>query len=265
MTSEVLRRAVGTAAILPGTGSDERFVRAVFESPVTDSGLRLVAPRPVHGARLAEHGLAALDAAADRYGPIVAGGISLGAHLAAEWAAANPDRCAGLLLAMPGWSGPPGDVAPGAVTARISADAVAEHGVDAALADATGAVPGWLAEELTRAWRRAGAGLVESLRVAVRRPAPTLALLRGITAPACVVGCFGDPVHPVEVARRWASALPAATLRTITFAELGADRSALGRVALDGLVVRMRPRVQEHVGDPDPDHDGGRGTAEQHG
>jgi pimeloyl-ACP methyl ester carboxylesterase len=247
VTPELLRRAVGKAAVvLPGTGSDEVFVRAVFEDPVTQSGLRLIAPAPVHGARLAEHGLAALDAEADRYGRIVVGGISLGAHLAAEWAAANPDRCAGLLLAMPAWSGPPdaplsgdtalGDMAPAAVAARISADAIAEHGVDTALAAVTRDVPDWLAAELGRAWRRAGAGLVESLRVAVRRPAPTTALLRRITAPACVVGCVGDPVHPVAVARRWASALPAGTLRTITFGELGSDRSALGRAAVDGLL-----------------------------
>jgi pimeloyl-ACP methyl ester carboxylesterase len=253
-----MRRAVGTAVILPGTGSDEVFVQAAFGGPARHAGVRLVAPAPRPGAQLAEHFLSSLDAAADRFGPIMAGGISLGAHLAAEWAAANPGRGAGLLVAMPGWYGSPTDpAAPGAVTARVSADAVAEHGIDAALADATRAVPGWLAAELDRAWRRAGAGLVESLRVAVHRPAPSLALLGGITVPACVVGCVDDPVHPIEVARRWAAALPVAELRTITFADLGADRAALGRAALAGL-----PWVEERVGHRDPDDDDRGGTAE---
>jgi pimeloyl-ACP methyl ester carboxylesterase len=259
VTSELMRRAVSAAVILPGTGSDEVFVQAAFGRAVSAAGLLLVAPEPRHGATLAEHFLSSLDSAADRYGPIVVGGISLGAHLAAEWASANPSRCAGLLAAMPGWYGSPADEEPpGSVTARVSSEAVAKHGIDTALADATREAPGWLAEELNRAWRRAGADLVESLRVAVSRPAPTLDVLSGITVPACVVGCVDDPVHPLEVARRWATALPRAELRTITFAELGADRSSLGRAALVGL-----PWIQEHVGHGDPDDDGRGRTAEQ--
>lgn len=262
MTIPPMRPAVSTAVLLPGTGSDEVFVRAVFAGPVEAAGLRLVAPRPGAGPELAQRQLAALDEAADRYGPIVVGGISLGAHLAAEWAAARPAGCAGLLLAMPGWYGRPGE-APGSVTARISADAVAAHGVDAALAQATRDVPAWLATELDRAWRRAGDGLAESLRVAVRRPAPTLELLGTIRAPAGVTGCVDDPVHPFEVASTWAKALPAAELRSITFAELGADPATLGRRTLAGLAVRMRPRVPDHVDDGDPEDDGGGGAGQQ--
>lgn len=227
--------------MLPGTGSDEVFVHEALDGPSAAAGLRLVAPRPRHGARLAEHHLDALDAAAACYGPIVVGGISLGAHVAAEWAAARPADCAGLLAIMPGWTGAAGS-APGCLAAALSADSVARHGVDAALATATRDVPAWLAGELGRAWRRAGDDLVASLRVAVTRPAPTVAVLRRITAPAAVVGCVDDPVHPVEVAREWAAALPDAELRTITFARLGEDRAALGRAALAGLRVRTRGR-----------------------
>jgi pimeloyl-ACP methyl ester carboxylesterase len=256
-----VRRAVGTAVVLPGTGSDEVFVRAVFGEPAAEARLHLVTPAPKHGSELAEHHLAALDAAADRYGRIVVGGISLGAHLAAEWAAANPDRCAGLLAAMPGWYGAPDTAdgtAPGSTTADVSAAAVAADGIDAALAAATRDVPAWLADELDRAWRRAGAGLAASLRVAVDRPAPSLDLLAGITAPAGVAGCVDDPVHPIGVAARWTEALPSAELHTVTFAELGADRAALGRAALAGLLGRMH----DQVGDDDPDDDGGGDGAE---
>lgn len=250
-----LRRLAYPAVILPGSGSDEMFVRAVFQAPLAAEGLPLVAPAPRHGPRLVEHHLSALDAAAQRYGRIVVGGISLGAHLAAEWAAAHPGHCAGLLLAMPGWSGSAAE-SPGAVTAGLAAAHVDADGVAAAIAAAVRDVPPWLGVELARAWRRAGAGLAPSLRVAVHRAAPTAAVLRTVTAPAGVVGCVGDPVHPVEVATSWAAALPSAALRTITFAELGADRAALGRAALAGLAAGMEHQVgDDHAddhGDDDP-------------
>jgi pimeloyl-ACP methyl ester carboxylesterase len=263
VTVTAVRRAVGTAVVLPGTGSDEVFVRAVFGTPAAQARLHLVTPAPRHGSRLAEHHLDSLDEAADRYGSIVVGGISLGAHLAAEWAAANPERCAGLLVAMPGWYGAPdtaNGTAPGSVTAEISSAAVLNEGVDAALAAATKDVPPWLADELNRAWRRAGDDLAASLRVAVDRPAPSLELLNKITAPAGVAGCVDDPVHPIGVAARWTEALRSAELHTVTFADIGADRSALGRAALVGL----RARMHDHVGDDDPDHDGGGDPAEDH-
>jgi pimeloyl-ACP methyl ester carboxylesterase len=260
VTIPPLLRPGETAVLLPGTGSDEVFVTAVFAEPLAAAGMRLVAPRPNPGPDLVRDEFAALDEAADRYGPIVAGGISLGAHIAAEWAATRPRHCVGLLLAMPGWSGPAGE-APGSVTARLSAEAVDAHGIDKALAEATRDVPAWLAAELDRAWRRAGAGLAASLRAAVGRPAPTPELLARITVPAGVTGCVDDPVHPFDVARTWAAALPAGELRSITFDELGADPATLGRRTLAGLHVRMPLRVHDQVGDTDPDDDAGGGTA----
>lgn len=83
------------AALIPGTASDEVFVASVFAGPLAAVGLDLVAVRPEPGKELVSGHLAALDTAS-RDHPIVVGGISLGAHLAAEWALANPDRCAGL-------------------------------------------------------------------------------------------------------------------------------------------------------------------------
>ena len=261
VTPSGLRRAVDTAVLLPGTGSDDVFVASVFAGPLADVGLAIVAPQPAAGAELAERQLAALDAEAQRHGVIVAGGISFGAHLAAEWAAANPDRCAGLLLAMPGWHGPPAD-APGSLAARLGADAVATDGIDRALAAASSGVPAWLARELDRSWRRSGAGLAESLRAAARRPAPTLRCLAGITVPAGIAGCVDDPVHPLAVARAWADALPRAALRTLTFAELGTDPATLGRAALAALVLAERDGMHDQVGDDDGDHDDRGGDTE---
>jgi pimeloyl-ACP methyl ester carboxylesterase len=263
VTSGGLRQAVTAAVLLPGTGSDEVFVRSVFGVPLRDLGMRLVAPRTRQGPALAERHLAALDDAAARYGRIVVGGISFGAHVAAEWACANADRCAGLLVAMPGWHGPPGD-APGSVAARIGADAVDTDGVDHALAAATAGVPAWLARELGRAWRRAGTGLAESLRTAAHRPAPTRRQHAGLAVPAGVAGCVDDQVHPLAVAHAWAGALPCADVETITFAELGADPAVLGRAALAAFGRAGRRRVQDQVGDGDRDDHEHRERAEHH-
>jgi pimeloyl-ACP methyl ester carboxylesterase len=218
------------AVLLPGTGSDDVFVRSVFEVPFSAVCVRVVTPRPVPGTSLAEACFAALDEAAAA-GPVIAGGVSFGAHLAAEWALANLDRCAGLVLALPGWHGEPGD-APGAVSARASADLVRSLGVDGALAVATDGVPPWLADELDRSWRGHGDGLADSLATAAGRPAPTLADLSRLDVPAGIATCTDDPVHPTAVAKEWLTALPRATMCTTRLDIVGVDPEALGRAAV---------------------------------
>jgi pimeloyl-ACP methyl ester carboxylesterase len=179
---------------------------------------------------LAESYLAALDEAA-ACGPVLAGGISFGAHLAAEWALRHPDRCAGLLLALPAWHGAPGDF-PAATAARISASAVREHGVATAVHLISESVPPWLAAELSRAWQGYHNGLVDSLLAAANRPAPTLDRLAGLTAPVGVAALVDDPVHPAEVARRWTDALRHGVLCTTRLTVMAADVEALGRAAV---------------------------------
>ncbi|HEV2779122.1 MAG TPA: alpha/beta hydrolase [Actinophytocola sp.] len=218
------------AVLLPGTGSDEVFVRSVFEVPLAAVGVRALTPGPRPGPRLGESYLDVLDeAAADA--PVLAGGISFGAHLAAEWALRNPDRCAGLLLALPAWNGDPGD-SPAALAARLGADAVRAGGVETALAALTGSVDPWLAAELGRAWRGYGSGLADSLLVAAGRRAPTVAELSEIRVPVGVAGCVDDLVHPLAVAKLWAGAFAHAHLCTTRLDIVGADPEALGRAAV---------------------------------
>ena len=209
--------------LLPGTASDEVFISSVFARPLAEAGLALVAPAS-RGVR--EH-VEALYAAWDGT-PLVVGGVSLGAHVAAAWAVRHPERCAGLLVALPAWNGV-ADGAPAAAAARASASVVEADGLDAAL---TG-VDGWLGDELRRAWPRYGSRLADMLREAAGSSAPTLAELGGLTAPVGVAACTDDPVHPLEIAQAWVGALPRAALRTTTLAALGADRESLGRAALD--------------------------------
>ncbi|WP_367130672.1 alpha/beta fold hydrolase [Saccharothrix sp. HUAS TT1] len=210
------------AVLLPGTASDEVFVSSVFARPLAGAGFDLVAPasRDVAG-----H-LAALDAAWTGT-PLVVGGVSLGAQVAAAWAVRHPERCAGLLVALPAWHGP-ADGAPAALAALASAAVVESAGVEAAL---TG-VDGWLGDELRRAWPRYGTRLAHALREAAGSVSPTPAELAGLAAPVGVAACTDDPIHPLGVARTWVEALPRAALRTTTLAALGADRESLGRAAL---------------------------------
>jgi pimeloyl-ACP methyl ester carboxylesterase len=229
---------VPAAVLLPGTGSDEVFVRAVFDGPLRALGVPLIAPPPPPGAGLADGYLAILDALGDEYGELLVGGISFGAHLAAEWAVRNPGRCGGLLAALPAWNGDPGQ-APASLAASLSADLVAGSGVDAALAQTAGS-PDWLRAELDRAWRRHGDGLAAGLRVAAARQAPSPAELAALPVPAGVGTCTDDPVHPTKVASEWAAALPRAAVGETTLAALGADRESLGRATVLAFLRALR-------------------------
>ncbi|ONI87094.1 alpha/beta hydrolase [Saccharothrix sp. ALI-22-I] len=217
--------------LLPGTASDEVFVSSVFARPLAEAGFTLVAPTS-RGVR--EH-FEALDTAWDGT-PLVVGGVSLGAHVAAAWAVRHPERCAGVLAALPAWHGA-AEGAPAALAASASASVVESAGVEAALVG----VDGWLGAELRRAWPRYGVRLAAVLREAAGSSSPTLAELGGLTAPVGVAACTDDPVHPLDIAREWVEALPRAALRTTTLAALGADRESLGRAALAAFLDASAP------------------------
>jgi pimeloyl-ACP methyl ester carboxylesterase len=227
--------------LLPGSGSDAEFVAEAFAEPLAAVGVRLLAPPPRPGAGVVERMRADLDRAAARHGPVLAGGVSLGAQVAASWAVDCPGRCAGLLVALPAWIGEPGR-APAAEAARASADLVAAAGVEAALAHARSGSPPWIADELDRAWRRYGRALADSLRAAATTAAPTLGQLRRLQIPVGVVGLADDPVHPLEVARAWAGAPRSAAMVTLPLDAVGRDRQALGRAA---VLAWLRARTQQ--------------------
>lgn len=187
-------------------------------------------PRP--GADVVAGYRAALDGAAERPGAFLVGGISLGAHVATAWAADRaPAGLAGVLVALPAWTGSP-DGAPAAAAARATAAQVRTGGLAAAVAAARTGAPPWLADELARAWAGYGPGLADALDAAAAQPAPDLRALGSLAVPVGIAAIVDDPVHPLVTARAWARALPCAALRTITLAELGADPAVLGRAAV---------------------------------
>ncbi|MGW4209344.1 alpha/beta fold hydrolase [Lentzea sp. NPDC004789] len=180
----------------------------MFAEPLSQVGAVFTAPR----VRTLSERLTALENAFTSH-PIVVGGVSLGAHVAAAWAVRNPARCAGLILALPAWTGP-ANGAPAAMAAKASAEIVTRHGLDAALEGTSG----WLRDELSRAWRGYGDQLVPHLEEAATSAAPTLDELKTLDVPTGIVGCTDDPVHPIEIAREWADAIPRAVLTTTTLA-----------------------------------------------
>jgi pimeloyl-ACP methyl ester carboxylesterase len=221
------------AVVLPGAGSSADFVRRAFGRPLRAAGYRLVAPAPVPGPDLVRAAFRSLDAAAAEYGSRLrlVGGVSLGAHTAARWAAASGAGLDGLLLVLPAWTGPPGPVA--AATAA-SADLVERLGTAGALA-AAGTAVGWVAAELAAAWPAYGDRLAASLRAAAAAPGPTRAELAGLRVPAGLVAFPDDPLHPAAVAHDWAVAIPRAAVREVPLAAPASDRSVLGRAALAAL------------------------------
>jgi pimeloyl-ACP methyl ester carboxylesterase len=220
--------------LLPGSGSDEVFLETAFGGPLRALGMTVVTPPTRSGATVVDGYLDALQRAARPGVRLVVGGVSLGAQVAARWASDRLARgatdIAGLLLTLPAWTGPP-DRAPAALAAAASAVALRRDGLTATLEEIRAGAPGWLADELTRAWTRHGPGLAESLSATAAAEGPTDTELAALRVPVGLVGLTDDPLHPVGVAYHWHSVLPRSALVTSTLDALGRDRASLGRAA----------------------------------
>ena len=222
-----------TAIVLPGTGSDARFAADAFSAAFAGVGLSTIAVDPDPSA-VVESYLSALDGAADRHGLVVVAGISLGAAVAVRWAGDHPSNTAALALALPAWTGDPAG-SPAALSAEFTVRSLREQGLDAVTAAMTATSPEWLARTLRRSWAAQWPALPDALDEAARHRGLELDELARIGLPAVVVGAVDDAVHPIEVARQWARALPNCALRTVTLDGIGSDPGCLGRAAVDGL------------------------------
>lgn len=221
-----------TTVLLPGTGSDDDYVRRAFSSPLAQVGAVLVTPPP-RPDRLVDGYLAALDAAA-REGPIAVGGVSIGAAVAAAWALAHPDRAVAVLAALPAWAGAPGE-APAALAARHSASQLRADGLAETTTQMRASSPAWLADELTRSWAAQWPHLPAAMEEAAAYVAPSCDELAGLTAPLAVAAAVDDPIHPLQAGVDWVAAAPRAALRTVTLEQIGADPTALGAACLAAL------------------------------
>lgn len=224
-----------TTVLLPGTGSDDVYVKRVFSGPLRELGAVVLAQPPQPG-RLIDGYLAALDdvAAASGPEPIAVGGVSIGAAVAAAWALAHPRRVVAVLAALPAWTGAAG-TAPAALAARHSAARLRRDGLAATTMQMRASSPLWLAEELARSWPAQWPQLPDAMEEAAGYVAPGRADLARLRAPLGVAAAVDDPVHPLQVGIEWVGAAPRAALRTVTLDEIGDDPAALGSACLGAL------------------------------
>jgi len=232
---------VRVAVLLAGSGSSADFVRRAFGAALAGAGYGLVAPEPVPGPSLVPAAFAALDDAVRREDVALVGGVSLGAHVAVRWAAERSAAAgiAGVLAALPAWTGPPGTVA--AASERAAAE-VERVGAEAAVARARAAGVRWVADELAAAWPRYGDALPATLRAAAAAPGPDPAELARTPVPVGIAAFRDDPLHPAGVAAEWATLLPLAAVEELTLADLAADRAPLGAAALRAWSRAVRQR-----------------------
>lgn len=225
------------AVLLPGTGSDDEYLRKAFGGPLTDVGALPVAVAPEPSGVVSGYLRALDDAAAS--GPIVVAGVSLGAAVATAWALAHPDRTLAVLAALPPWTGAP-DGAPASLSARHTAALLRRDGLASTTATMRASSPVWLAEELTGSWRRQWPALPDAMDEAAAYVAPDRRELTGLIPPMGVAAAEDDPIHPISVAREWVAAAPRAALRTTTFDEFGPNPPALGRTCLTALADALQ-------------------------
>lgn len=236
-----------TALIAHGAGSSGDFVRRAFGPPLLEAGWRLASyDLRGHGASspvtdpgrlgLAEH-VTDLRAVARATGATLLGGVSMGAHaavFATILAASQPGWApepAGLLLALPAWTGAPDAVA---AANALQAAELSAAGLPVVLERICRDHPGWVADELAESWpRHDPASFVAVLTALARSSAPTPDELRSVQVPAGLVALSDDPMHPAAVAASWAEIMPVARLVRIPFDAPAADRAVLGRAALD--------------------------------
>ena len=164
-----------------------------------------------------------LRAVADLYGATRALGVSLGAGALCRLLADNPGRFDRVVCYLPAALD---DARPAA--AVTAAKERFEALLEAVQAGDSAAVAEVIAQEAPAPVRNTPAawayvrqrldqlmrdGLAEGLAdLPEQVPVPDVAPLAEVRAPAMVIGCRGDEVHPVEVAERLAAALPSATL-----------------------------------------------------
>jgi pimeloyl-ACP methyl ester carboxylesterase len=160
-----------------------------------------------------------LRAVADLSGATRAVGVSLGAGALCRLLADSPRRFDRLVFFLPAVLDQP---RPAAARARLTAllDAIASGDLSA-VADAvaseapasvrnTPAAWAYLRQRIDHLMRDGLAPALAGLpgQVAV----DDIAVLKEVTAPALVIGCEGDELHPASVAERLAATLPQATL-----------------------------------------------------
>ncbi len=159
-----------------------------------------------------------------RVAPLVIGGISMGAGIAARIAVLRPDLVRGLVLARPAWvaESAPANMQPNAEVGALLAKLPAEEARQVFMASTTAQrlareAPDNLASLesfFSRAPQHVTAALLS--RISADGPGITRQQLQAVSVPTLVIGHGRDAIHPLPLARELAGLIPAARLVEIT-------------------------------------------------
>jgi pimeloyl-ACP methyl ester carboxylesterase len=170
------------------------------------------------------------------------GGVSVGAHAVARWAA-HDERAAeleGLLLVMPAWTGT--DSGTAAIT-EASAKALRREGVHAELLRMSldrSLQHDWVMSELSRAWPRQADTLAAALLRTARSRGPYISELAQLNQPVGIVALADDVLHPESVAERWHHYLRRSAVVQVARHAPAKDRSVIGVAAVQALQLARR-------------------------
>ena len=168
-------------------------------------------------------------------GPVVVGGISMGAAIAARLAVTRPGRVRALILARPAWvaAAAPENMQPYALVGELMARYPAEDARRRFEASATAATLAAHAPDNLASLRgffdRPEPAAFGKLLIAIAADGPgtTEDDLRRIAVPTLVIGHGRDLAHPLASAEALAGLIPGARLRIIT--PKAEDRAAYRR------------------------------------
>jgi pimeloyl-ACP methyl ester carboxylesterase len=182
-------------------------------------------------------------------GPVVVGGISMGAAIALRLAVRRPERVRALILARPAWvtENAPANMAPNAEVGRLLATSSPQTARAAFLVSETAlrlaaAAPDNLAT-LTGMFAREPVQVTAALlqRISVDGPGVSGRETRALNVPTLVIATRQDFVHPLAHAETLASMIPAARLAIIP--SKSTDRAAYVRefrAALASFLTDLR-------------------------
>ena len=185
-------------------------------------------------------------------GPLIVGGISMGAAIAMRLACVRPELVCGLVLARPAWAtaSAPENMMPNLLVGQMLAQAARPDEIEAFIASDMGQrlaayAPDNLAS-LTGFFHRAPRALTAELLTRISRDGPGIveAQLAALRVPALVIGHGEDVVHPMSLAQQLAGAIPGASCLEI-------PPKARGREAYEAaLRAGLRQFLQEILHEP---------------
>ncbi len=157
-------------------------------------------------------------------GPLVVGGISMGAAIALRLAVIRPDLVRGLIIARPAWGmeAAPANMRPNAEVGALlrqypAAEALARFESSATARSLAVEAPDNRAS-LKGFFSRQPQDVTAALLSAISADGPgvTPAQLRSLAIPTLVIGHEQDAIHPLALAGELAHLIPGARLRRIT-------------------------------------------------